>query len=123
MSADPLGISPDIAPCVLHSTHAPRPLVNELHHVILESWTLKLGLPQSRKVSLCPTGHVNLHAVVRDRIAQRSSGFRVSSSLRTLVDEALAFWETHQVALKTPGLLFSPDDHVIAERLARGELG
>jgi hypothetical protein len=121
MSADPLGISPDIAPCVLHKTHGPRPYLNELHHVILESWTLKLNLPQSRKVSLCPTGHVNLHAVVRDRIAQRASGFRVPANLKALVDEAVAFWEIHKVALSAPGVVFSLDDHIIAEQIARGE--
>lgn len=122
MSGTPLGISPKIADCVLHKSHGPKPWLLDLHHVILESWTLKLNLPESRKVPLCPTGHVNLHAAVRDRIAARPYEYPVSKALKALVDEAVAFWETNQAALKVPGMVFSLDDHLIAEQLARGEI-
>lgn len=103
MSADPLGISPLVAPCVIHGSHQPRAWINDLHHVVLESWTDALGLPQSRKVSLCPTGHVNLHAAVRDRIAGRKYEFFVSPALAGLVDEAVTFYTANKLALQALG--------------------
>lgn len=99
MSADPRGISPLIAPCILHTSHGPKPWLNDLHHVILESWTVHLHLPQSRKVSLCPTGHVNLHVALRNRIAGRPNDYHVSPALRALVDEAMTFYTEHQADL------------------------
>lgn len=74
-----------------------------MHHVVLESWTKALGLPPSRLVSLCPTGHVNLHAAVRDRIAGRN-GFRLSEPMRLLVDEAMAFYDAHRTELAGRGI-------------------
>ena len=87
--------------CALHgdaAIHRPRPWLYDQHHVILESWTNALGLPQSRKVPLCPTGHVNVHAAIRDRIAGRPYEFRVGR-MRALVDEAMGFYDEHKAAL------------------------
>lgn len=98
------GISPLIAPCVLHRTHSPRPWIDDMHHVVLESWTKALGLPESRLVSLCPTGHVNVHAAVRDRIAARPYKFSITGPMRLLVDEAMAFYDAHKAALAGHGI-------------------
>jgi len=99
VSADPLGISPLVAPCVIHATHQPRAWINDEHHVVLESWTKALGLPQWRKLPICPTGHVNIHAAIRDRIAGRPYEFYVNPAMKELVDEAMEFWEANKTAL------------------------
>ena len=96
------GLSTEVADCLLHGPadhHRPRPFLYDRHHVILESWTTALKLPQSRLVPLCPTGHVNVHAALRDRIAGRPYAYHVSKGMAALVDEAYGFWFTHQEAL------------------------
>lgn len=85
--------------CALHgpaSKHRPRPFLYQEHHVVLQSWTQKLGLPDWRKVSLCGTGHDNVHAAIRDLIAGRPFEFYVSPSMKLLVDEAYGFWLDHR---------------------------
>lgn len=50
-------------PCQVHRTHYPRPHVNHVHHV----WPLGEGGPDvaANTVVACPTGHDNIHALIR----------------------------------------------------------
>ena len=97
-----MGLSTEAADCALHGPadhHRPRPWLFEVHHVVLESWTKALRIPAMRTVPLCPTGHVNVHAALRDRIAGRPYQYHVSKPMAALVDEAYGFWFAHQEAL------------------------
>lgn len=48
--------------CYLHLSHSPAPLNAAVHHVLPKSW----GGPDTldNKVTLCPTGHENVHTVL-----------------------------------------------------------
>jgi hypothetical protein len=54
------------APCVLHKTHAPITVVNELHHPFPQEWQKEIWgkVNDNRTVSLCATGHNNVHAAI-----------------------------------------------------------
>ena len=85
--------------CELHAYHRPEPQGTHGHHVIPLTWTRTLGLPESRTVRLCPTGHDNLH---RDlRAALRGQPYRAGATSRAIVDEALAFYQAHPEAHDT----------------------
>lgn len=51
--------------CAAHVNHTPRHLTTEEHHVVPQAWQhLALGnesLYDKRTVTLCPTGHRNVH--------------------------------------------------------------
>lgn len=49
-------------PCQVHPKHKPHPHVNHRHHV----WPLGDGGPDidTNIVVVCPTGHVNIHALL-----------------------------------------------------------
>ncbi len=94
--------------CALHGPaehHRPRPFLYQVHHVVLQSWTQKLGLPDWRTVPLCGTGHDNIHAALRDIIAGRPPEFYVSPKMKLLVDEAYGFWLDHRGALWVPHMI------------------
>lgn len=50
-------------PCEVHAVHAPWHSDVHVHHI----WPLGMGGPDSRAntVSICPTGHTNVHALLR----------------------------------------------------------
>jgi len=66
--------------CSAHRWHYPRPLTSEAHHVIPVAWQLFWQPPKApfpgrdpngrgllwdaRTVTLCPTGHRNVHALI-----------------------------------------------------------
>lgn len=61
----------DHAPaCTVHGEHRPRPWDVEVHHV----WPLGMGGPDTprNRVPICPTGHTNVHALLRH--AARAGG-------------------------------------------------
>jgi hypothetical protein len=64
---DILQASQDDQPCVLHLEHRPVTIVNELHHPFPQEWQKELWgeVRDSRRVSLCATGHNNVHAAIR----------------------------------------------------------
>ena len=53
-------------PCVLHKRHTPVTVINELHHPFPQEWQKALWgeVRDQRKVSLCATGHNNVHAAI-----------------------------------------------------------
>lgn len=56
--------------CVAHRYHWPKPLAQELHHVVPQAWQkfwqpeLQTGLWHPETVALCPTGHRNVHRII-----------------------------------------------------------
>lgn len=62
----PLQASQVDKPCVLHAEHRPVTIVNELHHPFPQEWQKKLWgkVRDNRMVSLCATGHNNVHAAI-----------------------------------------------------------
>ncbi len=50
-------------PCAIHADHRPEPYDVEVHHV----WPLGMGGPdvKANVVPVCPTGHTNVHALLR----------------------------------------------------------
>jgi hypothetical protein len=56
------------SPCVLHKTHTPVTVVNELHHPFPQEWQKELWgeVRDNRRVSLCATGHNNVHAAIEN---------------------------------------------------------
>ncbi len=70
------------AACSLHKTHAPRPVVVELHHVLPRAWQHAFPAPaalpagavaghdadgslwDARTVPICPTAHRSVHAAL-----------------------------------------------------------
>ncbi len=57
--------------CEVHTQHYPRPHENHLHHV----WPLGMGGPDIPEniVVVCPTGHSNIHVLLRQWIANRGA--------------------------------------------------
>lgn len=53
-------------PCVLHDYHRPLSVVNELHHPFPQEWQRELWgeVRDDRRVSICATGHNNVHAAL-----------------------------------------------------------
>ncbi len=86
--------------CALgHRYHRPLPLVLHAHHVVPMSWTKALRVPPSRTVPLCPTGHENIHVLLRDWITGRRTDWRgVDERVRALVSEALDFYRANAPA-------------------------
>lgn len=79
--------------CELHKYHAPAAQGVHRHHVIPKAWTMVLGLPESRLVRICPTGHDNVH---RDlRAALKGLPYRTGTSSQFLIDEPVAFYQAH----------------------------
>jgi hypothetical protein len=99
-------ISPAVASCVLHKTHRPAPWLLQLHHVILQAWTQKLGLEDSRKVPLCGIGHDAVHLLLRWMIAATGEPFPyyISPAMKALVDEPYGFYLDHKAALEAHGI-------------------
>lgn len=56
---EPRLVSFDEAPCLCLKEHRPSPLVCHWHHIIPLSWGGQNT--KDNRVSLCPTGHVNVH--------------------------------------------------------------
>ena len=85
--------------CELHVYHAPKPQGLHRHHVIPLAWTRALGLPESRTVDLCPTGHDNVH---RDlKLALNGRMWYASAKGRELVLEAFDFYKSHSESERT----------------------
>lgn len=61
-----VGASQEKSPCVLHKVHNPITIVNELHHPFPQEWQKALWgkVRDNRMVSLCATGHNNVHAAI-----------------------------------------------------------
>ena len=59
-------VTQSVAPCVLHKTHSPVTVINELHHPFPQAWQKQLWgeVLDDRTVSLCATGHNNVHAAI-----------------------------------------------------------
>jgi hypothetical protein len=60
-------ISQNVAPCVLHSTHSPVTVVNELHHLFPMEWQRDIwGEVRDRETRpVCSTAHNTIHAAIR----------------------------------------------------------
>lgn len=56
-------------PCQVHGKHIPASHVNHFHHV----WPLGEGGPDvpENKVTVCPTGHYNIHDLLREYKVRR----------------------------------------------------
>ncbi len=54
------------APCVLHASHSPVTVINELHHPFPQAWQRKIWgeVRDDRTVSVCATGHNNVHQAI-----------------------------------------------------------
>lgn len=50
-----------MAGCVAHKTHSPRPQEYQQHHVFPKGWG---GAETGLQVTICPTGHVNVHELL-----------------------------------------------------------
>jgi hypothetical protein len=52
------------SPCQIHRYHSPHVVDTDVHHIVPLSW----GGPNipSNKVSICPTGHRNVHELLRE---------------------------------------------------------
>lgn len=63
---DRMEIAQEAVPCVLHASHSPVTIVNELHHPFPQAWQKKLWgeVRDDETVSLCATGHNNVHAAI-----------------------------------------------------------
>jgi hypothetical protein len=93
---EPLALDPRDTKRVLHDYHSPLPWINEGHHVIPQSWTKALGMPHSRLIPACPTGHDALHAAIRAAIAGVEPIRIVDEKVKPYVDEAVLFWQEHE---------------------------
>ncbi len=58
-------------PCEAHVEHKPRSVENHRHHV----WPLGMGGPDIPEniVVICPTGHANVHSLLRLYVANHGS--------------------------------------------------
>jgi hypothetical protein len=92
-----LTLDPERFPCVVHSYHAPRAETNHAHHVVPLSWTDAIGAPEGRTVSICPTGHDNVHVAIRKLLNGRVPP-RLGPRSQALVDEAIEWWTTRSLA-------------------------
>lgn len=83
-------ISQEQAPCVLHKTHSPITVVNELHHPFPQEWQKEIWgeVRDDRTVSLCATGHNSVHAAIRERLKTGSLPAWCVGATRELVLEA-----------------------------------
>lgn len=63
---DRMEVSQEQAPCVLHKSHTPVTIVNELHHPFPQAWQKALWgeVRDDTTVSICATGHNNVHAAI-----------------------------------------------------------
>lgn len=63
------------APCVLHRTHSPITVINELHHVFPMEWQRAIWgeVRDKQTISVCSTGHNNIHEA--HRIHKRTGEF------------------------------------------------
>jgi len=96
--------------CELHTYHRPVPHGLHRHHVIPLTWTKTLGLPASRVVLMCGTGHENLH---RDlRAALRGQSYRAGGRSAELINEAVDFYDEHPEA---QGTLWTLADQLVKE--------
>ena len=56
--------------CDAHMFHRPKPIAQELHHVVPQAWQkfwrpdTGIGLWHPETVPLCPTGHRNVHLYI-----------------------------------------------------------
>lgn len=53
-----------VAPCEIHGEHKPNPRLNHRHHI----WPRGEGGPDiaDNIVVVCPTGHVNIHELIKE---------------------------------------------------------
>lgn len=80
--------------CAVHRTHTPKPLGVVVHHVQPKA----MGGPdvEANRVTVCPTGHLNIHRLLDDLLASdgktmRRGGTRLERSLaRRGYDEWIA---------------------------------
>lgn len=66
IEGDPVSVAQDSVPCVLHACHSPITVINELHHPFPQEWQKAIWgyVKDNRMVSLCATGHNNVHAAI-----------------------------------------------------------
>lgn len=63
----PMQIGQDVKPCVLHTSHSPVTVINEMHHVFPQEWQNDIwGEVRDRTTaSICSTSHNTIHAALR----------------------------------------------------------
>lgn len=66
MTTAPMSVSQEESPCVLHRTHKPISVINEMHHPFPQEWQKDVWgeVRDKRMVSLCATGHNTVHAAI-----------------------------------------------------------
>ena len=102
---DVRGLDPDLFECVLHEYHSPLPWILHGHHVVPLSWTKGLGLPASRTVPVCATGHEALHSAIRSLCRGQDTIRQVDEKVQPYLGEAMAFWNAHHERLAAlPGV-------------------
>jgi len=74
-AAPPLARTVTFSTCELHGTHEPVPLVAELHHLQAKAYGItELALEKDPRfdqtlATICPTGHLNVHELIRRLLA------------------------------------------------------
>lgn len=61
-------------PCAVHRTHSPEPLGVVVHHIQPRA----MGGPdvETNRVTVCPTGHLNIHRLLDDLLASDGKRMR-----------------------------------------------
>lgn len=95
LANEPHSLDVNRYPCVLHGHHSPVVWYTLRHHVIPQAWTQNLGLPESRVIPVCGTGHDGIHSAIRSILKGERPLRQVDEKVRPYVDEAVSFWKVH----------------------------
>lgn len=97
-------ITSDKAPCVLHETHSPVTIINELHHPIPQTWQEhKWGEVRLGPVPVCATGHNTFHEALRRVINHGEHMPRwCVGKTRHMVEFAVAWYRDSGLTVKAP---------------------
>jgi hypothetical protein len=87
-----LTIAQKVAPCTVHSTHAPHTMVNERHHVFPQALQIALlgKVVHLELRVVCGTGHSTIHYGINERLAGRQVPSEIRGAERALVEQAVA---------------------------------
>lgn len=102
----PAALSPALFECELHEYHSPVVRLLERHHVIPISWTKAVGMPPSRVIPLCSTGHEAIHYFLRRMVKGETIDGRLTDErMKPLLTEAMGFFTTWSEQLRSTELV------------------
>lgn len=93
---DKMEVSQAQAPCVLHESHSPVTVVNELHHPFPQAWQKRLWgeVRDDTTVSVCATGHNNVHAAIAYYEKNKTYPRWCVGATRDLAEQAFSMLES-----------------------------